>query len=122
MDSTKFIKNQLTSIASSFTKFQFTYWYNADFSNHFIEVIPSSFQENLSFIESELNFIDAFYELFPSESLSFITAEELSSFSKVDKILTIPIKLQEWFHDALQTARLNEPELVCTNHNYSLAA
>ena len=122
MDSTKFIKDQLKSIASSYTKFQFTYWYNADFLNHFIEVIPSSFQENLSFIESELDFIDAFYELFPSESLSFVTMEELSSFSKIDKVLTIPIKMQEWFNDALQSARLNEPELVCTKHNYSLAA
>lgn len=122
MDSTKFVKKQLINLASKFTKFQFTYWYNADFTNHFIEIIPSSFQGNSTFIDVELDFINEFYQLFPSESLSFVTAQELSSISKVDKLLTINIKFQEWFNDTSNTTRINDTGAVCTNHNYSLAA
>lgn len=96
MTATDFIVSNLRDLLKEFPKYSFKLWSDLINSNHFIEVIPSSFEVNADFIEEEFTFIDKFSEQFFNDGIAFITSEDkltLKSLSFVEEVCTIPT----WF-------------------------
>ncbi len=129
MTAKDFIIIHLRNLLKEFPLYSFKLWSDLINSNHFIEVIPSSFEGNSDFIEEEFNFIDRFSEQYLNDGIAFITSEDkltLNSLSFVEEVCIIP----SWFNIVESTGYkailkghdCKKAESAENEYNYALAA
>ncbi len=83
MNSKSFIIKSINEIVSSFPYLNFRYEFDSFSKSHFIEVRPnSSYKNDSSYIEIEKEITLRFFDLFPYESLTFLSDE---SYYKIEK-------------------------------------
>lgn len=83
MNSKDFIIKSINEIVSSFPYLNFRYEFDSFSKSHFIEVRPnSSYKNDLTYIEIEKEITLRFFDLFPYESLTFISED---SYYKIEK-------------------------------------
>ena len=74
MTATDYIQDKLRSLISTFTDIQIRYEYKLSTKTHLIEVIPADFMvENEDYFKEEAKITEEFEQLFPSESIFFIS-------------------------------------------------
>jgi hypothetical protein len=124
MNSRNYIIDQLAIFSKKFKNYQFTYWHDSNFLEHFVEVVPDIFHNNADFVEDELNLVNQFYNSYPKESLAFITPEQRNMISEVENVMVFNSIINEWY----KSIGLNDPIMDLTNSsdseipNYALAA
>lgn len=74
MTAKDFIQEKLRFLTSIFKGIQIKYKYMPSESSHLVEVIPSEFmQGNEDYFKEEARIIEEFDQLFPEESIDFIS-------------------------------------------------
>ena len=89
MTAKDFIVSNLRDLLKRFPQYTFKLWSDLINNNHFIEIIPSNFEDNSNFIEEEFNFIDKFSEHYLNDGIAFITSDDkstLNNLSLVDEV------------------------------------
>lgn len=76
MTAKEFIEEKLRSLKSTFADIQIRYEHNPVAKSHLVEIIPSYFKEgNEDYFKEEAKIVDEFNQLFPSDSLDFISKD-----------------------------------------------
>ncbi|HET6556373.1 MAG TPA: hypothetical protein VFG54_03605 [Prolixibacteraceae bacterium] len=74
MTAKDYIEEKLRSLKSTFTDIQIRYEHNPVAKSHLVEIIPSDFMVgNEDYFKEEAKITDEFNQLFPSESIDFIS-------------------------------------------------
>lgn len=123
MDAKSFLTGELLKMGERFKNYQFTYFHDPHYLDHFIEIIPDDFNENDSFIDIEVDLIDRFYKLYPDESLAFVNEETIGLMTGFTTVTVINSKFFFWFEGI--TNLIPVPDNCHAVHNdidYSLAA
>lgn len=78
MTSKEYIISRLKSFIRDFPQARIRYEHDADIDTHFVEVLPNEFYHlNEGYIDWEGEMFDDFVEMFPGESIGFITDDAL---------------------------------------------
>lgn len=74
MTAKTYIEEKLRSLRSTFPGIQIRYEHDPVAKRHLVEIIPSEFMEgNEDYFKEEAKITDEFIQLFPSESIDFIS-------------------------------------------------
>ncbi len=129
MNPRDFIAQGLTILLRKYPLYTYKYWADTVNGNHFIEVIPSSFEKDENFIEEEILIIDEFANQYMYDSIAFITNEDkatLKSLTFIEEFSITP----SWFdlvdnsihQEYSKDINYKKSEFKDLDYNYALAA
>lgn len=129
--STEFVLDKLNVMRQRFKENAFTYFVNADQSNHFIVFDNDYLSEDERFIDSQFEITDSFYERFPDETFSFITRSRLSLLKSLHEVEDIDHIAFDWSDvltesigntDSIISHALKDTISECDEPQFALAA
>ena len=85
MTSKEYIISKLESFITSFPQARVRYEHDADIDTHFVEILPNElYHLNEDYMDWEEQVFDDFVEMFPGESIGFITDDALVGLENVE--------------------------------------
>lgn len=85
MTAKEFIEEKLKSLKSTFNDIHIRYEHDPVAKSHLVEIIPSVFMEgNEDYFKEEAKITDEFIQLFPSESIDFISDDSSIKIDNAD--------------------------------------
>lgn len=85
MTAKDYIEEKLKELKSTFTDIQIRYGYDPDTGSHLVKIAPSYFREgNEDYFKEEAKIVDEFNQLFPSESIDFISEDSSIKIENTD--------------------------------------
>jgi hypothetical protein len=84
MKSKKFIQKRLKELFDKFNNIKIQYEYNANTATHIIEINPINFFKNENYIILEAELEEKFENLFPDQSIIFISENSLSKIKNAE--------------------------------------
>lgn len=85
MTAKEYIEEKLRLLKSTFTDIQIRYEHDPVAKSHLVEIIPSDFMEgNEDYFKEEAKIVDEFNQLFPSDSIDFISDDSSIKLDNAD--------------------------------------
>jgi hypothetical protein len=127
MTSVEFIKEELKKLHIRFSSSNIRYEFNVYNATHIIEITPLEFYNNETYMASELELEELFLNLYPKESILFVSTDSLNKVSK--PIFEIYCEKTGSFTAGFSVSDLISFQKDCDNdyliageNNYALAA
>lgn len=85
MTAKDYIEEKLMELKSTFADIQLRYGYDPATRSHLVKIVPSYFREgNEDYFKEEAKIVDEFNQLFPSESIDFISEDSSIKIKNAD--------------------------------------
>lgn len=85
MTAKEYIEEKLQMLKSTFEDIEIRYEHDPVTKSHLVEIIPSYFKEgNEDYFKEEAKIVDEFNQLFPSDSLDFISKDSSIKIENAD--------------------------------------
>jgi hypothetical protein len=95
MTAQNFVEEKLRSLKANFTDIQIRYEYIPETKSHLVKIIPSDFmQGHEDYFKEEARIVDEFEQLFPSESIDFISDDSSIKIEDADLELGVDKKTE----------------------------
>jgi hypothetical protein len=95
MTAKQYIFKNLETLVNQFLEISFSYEYHPLSDTHFVHVRPlKDYTDNKKYQLAEVAFVDKFLDLYPTDSIAFVSDESLVTVSKPERVFAAPVKIK----------------------------